>query len=184
MGRYGYGSGAFAVRAKAKKKRRSSIVSDHVYVNYEKYNAFQKLMAKRKSSRDSNHSDPGIVEEESNEPNEEGLIPGQIPSTVQEQEVVESKSLVVPSEDIVPGPSWWPGPPLQQGGVVRPPTPVTSNGTVSNSLSQVFSGFTEGPWLEIQAKLMPEAEKALKYGQRLFYDEEVGSWWSGGSLKT
>ncbi|XP_064110090.1 uncharacterized protein LOC135217926 [Macrobrachium nipponense] len=178
MGRYGYGSGAFAVRAKAKKKRRGSVANDVVYTNYEKFSTIQKFLQMHKNSKDSGRNVPDKIEEESGTPDEETLIPGQIPSTLSEKKEDNFKSLVAPSEAMMPGPSWWPGPPLQQGGVVRPPPQLAPNGTVSSGIPQVpnlFSGFSNGPWLEIQAKLMPEAEKALKFGHQFFYDNEVGS---------
>lgn len=195
MGRYGVGHGALAIRSERRRRiRRSSVPGDRVlrhqprpdnYIHF--YNQYQR----RKNSGVSCQSAPvkGNVDgTESNNPDLEAqlaIIPGQMPPSWEHQ---EENSISMEGEAPDAGPSWWPGPPLQQGGVVVPSQQERRrmSGFFSDVVS-LFSGMDT--WQQIQARLVPHAgqtvkpvrgeslddEDATKANQRVSFEDEVGS---------
>ncbi|KAK7080708.1 hypothetical protein SK128_020650 [Halocaridina rubra] len=184
MGRYGVGSGALAIRARAKMKkrcRRHSLQNDSIYTVFENPYARQKGQEGRKNSSASCQSAPGKVPVGTENTlhggasGEESIIPGQMPP---DMETSKSKGLPSVNENVMAGPSWWPGPPLQQGGVVGLLSPSLGNGSVAPvgpPPPSLYGGImSTEPWHQIQARLLPEISKATKPDRYGNSKNEVG----------
>lgn len=209
MGRYGVGHGALAIRARERKRRRlrrNTLGGDGVYYprpeNYIHF--YNQTQRRRKYSNGSSQSAPvkGADEDASLT-----IMPGQVPHGGDNQEV-----LSLPVELTQPGPSWWPGPPFQQGGMImmgpskeevaswrathlqlvdgptgktdEPPQQGNSGSGFLANVVGVFTGMDT--WQQIQARLMPQVQRATipqqlgdpaatKGSQHVSFQDEVGS---------
>ncbi|XP_071534685.1 uncharacterized protein [Panulirus ornatus] len=192
MGRYGVGHGALAIRSERRRRiRRSSVPGDRVQYHQprsDNYTHFYNQHQRRKNSGVSCQSAPvksNVEGGESTNPELEAhlaIMPGQMPQSSDHQ---EEKSLSNVSEATNAGPSWWPGPPLQQGGVVVPSQQERGRVGLFSDVMSLFNGMAS--WEQIQARLMPHVDRdakptrrvsledATKANHHVSFKDEVGS---------
>ncbi|XP_045597098.1 uncharacterized protein [Procambarus clarkii] len=195
MGRYGVGHGALAIRDRRRRVRRTSVAgpgSHHQQRHPENYTSFAQRHQQRKSSVSSSQSAPvkGSAYAIDAAP-EVAIMPGQIPPSYDLQ---KTKSLTEVAEGPLPGPSWWPGPPFQQGGVVHSPPvghaaaapfqegmtefPKRHRGLLSGVLGLLTGRDT---WAHIQERLLPHlrtaghppSRQAAMTNRHLTFDQEL-----------
>ncbi|KAK4293356.1 hypothetical protein Pmani_033944 [Petrolisthes manimaculis] len=180
MVRYG-AHGALAIRRnRTRRARRASLTSvrtprHQAITQPVNYLRFYHQHQQRKDSIVSSQSAP--VKGSENDEDTVGQIPGQIPDTPNLTRRTEE------SEGDEAGPSWWPGPPFQQGGVIKPSPPQEEGVTKpsqaeSKSLLSDLVGVLSGrdSW-GVTSRLWPTFGKSTKSDTEL--GDEPGANGSG-----
>ncbi|XP_069936368.1 uncharacterized protein, partial [Cherax quadricarinatus] len=173
MGRFGMGHGALAIRDRRRRHSRLSVtgVGYQPQQHCENYMVFAQR-SQRKNSVTSSQSVPVKGGPASADVAAVGdvavSIPGQLLTS---SDFPKTLSLPEVTDGPVPGPSWWPGPPFQQGGIVRSNTVGIVPGLLPQQaaddqltrgklglLSDIFNG---NRWNYFQERLMPRLKGAV-----------------------
>ncbi|MPC53545.1 hypothetical protein E2C01_047440 [Portunus trituberculatus] len=191
MGRYGMGHGAIAIRReRTRRSRRSSVPGDRLqyHPRPDNYFYYYNRHQQRKSSVGSSQSAPVKGSGEGGAatlPDPHGqtvVIPGQVPPSP-----LSIRGDHKPGGPPPSGPEWWPGPPLQQGGVMVPKQKEGGGPGLLADVTGLFSGMNT--WGKIQSRLWPKDEGAAgpqqgangddgatKANHHVSFADEVGMW--------